>query len=69
MRDDFDDVKTELNGVSNTTTAMCDKMQEHETAMTTELKEIKKNLTQQNSGTGGWRHAVYLDMTDPNTNC
>ena len=20
-------------------------------------------------GTGGWRHAVYLDMTDPNTDC
>ncbi|CAI8053786.1 hypothetical protein GBAR_LOCUS29386 [Geodia barretti] len=73
MRDDFDDVKTELNGVSN---AMCDKIEEHETAIKSDLKDMKENLTQQISGytyycggTGGWRRAVYLDMTDPNTNC
>ena len=33
MRDDFDDLKTELNGVSNTTTAICDKFEKHETAI------------------------------------
>ncbi|CAI8042208.1 hypothetical protein GBAR_LOCUS23444 [Geodia barretti] len=71
MRDDFDDVKTELNGVSNTTTAMCDKIEKHETAIKYDLKDMKENLTQQISGCGGvgWRRAVYLDMTDPNTNC
>ena len=41
---------------------------------------IKRNFVQQTNninnlhchtcgGTGGWRRAVYLDMTDPNTNC
>ena len=39
---------------------------------------MNENLTEQimnNSGglkcggTWGWRRAVYLDMTDPNTNC
>ena len=71
MRDDFDDVKTELNGVSNTTTAMCDKIEKHETAIKSDLKDMKENLAQQISGCGGvgWRRAVYLDMTDPNTNC
>jgi chaperonin cofactor prefoldin len=75
MRDDFDDVKTELNGVSNTTTAMCDKIEKHETAIKSDLKDMKENLTQQitgytvSCGGVGWRRAVYLDMTDPNTNC
>ena len=42
--------------------------------------QIRKNFVQQTTninnlhchtcgGTGGWRRAVYLDMTDPNTNC
>ena len=40
--------------------------------------KMNENLTEQimnNSGrlkcggTWGWRRAVYLDMTDPNTNC
>ena len=71
MRDDFDDVKTELNGVSNTTTAMCDKIEKHETAIKSDLKDMKENLAQQISGCGGvgWRRAVYLDMTDLNANC
>ena len=45
------------------------------------LKEMREDIaTHENEGprhdggytcggTEGWRHAVYLDMTDPNTNC
>ena len=40
----------------------------------TKLMEINQNLLHHTllykcGGTGGWRRAVYLDMTDPNTNC
>ena len=57
---------------------ICDKIEEHDNQITTELMRMNQNLTEQiinNSGglkcggTWGWRHAVYLDMTDPNTNC
>ena len=42
-----------------------------------DLMKVNQNLTEQIisnarytcGGTGGWRRAVYLDMTDPNTNC
>ena len=64
---------------------ICDKMEEHEDHMTTEIMELEEHL-QSNftnqlehsygyitsppcDGTGGWRRAVYLDMTGPNTNC
>ena len=68
MRDD-------LNSTAN---MICDKIEEHDNEITTELMKINESLTEQiinNSerlkcgGTWGWRHAVYLDMTDPNTNC
>ena len=57
---------------------ICDKIEEHDNWITTELIKINETLTEQiinNSGglkcggTWGWRRAVYLDMTDPNTNC
>ena len=52
--------------------------------ITTELMKMNQTLTEEIinnresiydtaelkcGGTGGWRPAVYLDMTDPNTNC
>ncbi|CAI8029501.1 hypothetical protein GBAR_LOCUS16760, partial [Geodia barretti] len=60
MRDDLNDVKAEF--------------EKHEAAIKSDLKDMKENLTQQITGytcggTWGWRRAVYLDMTDPNTNC
>ena len=39
MRGDFSGV---INGVSNTTYAICDKIEEHETAMATELREKRR---------------------------
>ena len=69
MRDD-------LNSTAN---MICDNnIEEHDKQTTTELMKINESLTEQiinNSGglkfggTWGWRRAVYLDMTDPNTNC
>ena len=68
LRDDF-------NGVQN---VICDKIEEHDNQITTELIKMNETLTEEiinNSGglkcggTWGWRRAVYLDMTDPNTNC
>ena len=67
MRDD-------LNSTAN---MICDKIEEYDNQTTSELMKINESLTEQiinNSGglkcggTWGWRRAVYLDMTDPNTN-
>ena len=61
---------------------ICDKMEEHEDHMTTEIMELEEYLQRNQlehsygyittppcDGTEGRRRAVYLDMTDPNTNC
>ena len=73
MGEDFTDIKTELSGVSNTTQGLCDKIEEHDAEITAELKELSNYIIPQRGytcgGTGGWRRAVYLDMTDPNTEC
>ena len=66
LRDDF-------SGVQN---MICDKIDEHNNQITTELMRTEQTLTREIvyntekcGGTWGWRRAVYLDMTDPNTNC
>ena len=73
MGEDLNDIKTELSGVSNTTQGLCDKIEEHDAEITAELKELSEYLIPQRGyrcgGTGGWRRAIYLDMTDPNTEC
>ena len=73
MGEDLNDIKTELNGVSNTTQGLCDKIEEHDADITAELMDLSEYLIPQSShtcgGTGGWRRAIYLDMTDPNTEC
>ena len=84
MRDDLSCVKTDLSSLNDSMNRVCDKVEEHEDHMTAELMELneylKENLTHQISsndnlgvhtcgGTGGWRRVVYLDMTDPNTDC
>ena len=84
MRDDLNCVKTDLSSLNDSMNRVCDKVEEHEDHMTAELMELneylKENLTYQISsshslgiytcgGTGGWRRAVYLDMTDNNTDC
>ena len=55
LRDDFSGVERGLSGLNSTANKICDK--------------IKKLPVYTCGGTGGWRCAVYLDMTDPNTNC
>ena len=78
LRDDFSGVERELSGLNSTANMICDKIEEHDNQITTELIKFNESLTEQiinNSGglkcggTWGWRRAVYLDMTDPNTNC
>ena len=74
-RDDFSGVERGLNGTAN---MICDKIEEHDNIITTKLMRMNQSLTEQIiyntvgrecGGTWGWRRAVYLDMTDPNTNC
>ena len=73
MGEDFTDIKTELSGVSNTTQGLCDKIEEHDAEISAELMDLSEYIELQSrykcGGTGGWRRAIYLDMTDPNTEC
>ena len=61
-------LRDELNSTANT---ISDKIEEHDNQITAELTEqiINNSGGLKCGGTWGWRHAVYLDMTDPNTNC
>ena len=84
MRDDLSCVKTDLRSLNDSMNRVCDKVEEHEDHMTAELMELneylKENLTHQISsndnlgvhtcgGTGGWRRAVYLNMSNTSTKC
>ena len=73
MGEDFTDIKTELSGVTNTTQGLCDKIEEHDAEITAELMDLSEYIELQSrykcGGTGGWRRAIYLDITDPNTEC
>ena len=81
MKSDIVTMKNEIatiSGLNNTAYMICDKIEEHDNQITTKLIKINETLTEQiiNSsgglkcgGTWGWRRAVYLDMTDPKTNC
>ena len=81
MRDVFNGVERELSIVNTTANMICE---EQTNQITTELMGMEQILTKQIinnresihdtaglkcGGTWGWRRAVYLDMTDPNTNC
>ena len=81
MREDISSMKNEMatiGGLNSTADMICDKIKEHDNEITTELIKMNETLTEQITnnhdglkcgGTRGWRRAVYLDMTDPNTNC
>ena len=78
LRNYFTGVERELSDLNSTANMICDKIEIHDNQINTELIKIDETLTEQivNSsgglkcgGTWGWRRAVYLDMTDPNTNC
>ena len=72
--DDFNDVKTELNGINDTTNEIVDEIEDHDKQTGTKLIDIKSLICDSHGchtcgGTGGWRRVVYLNMTDPNTDC
>ena len=65
---DFNGARTDLNSIS-------DRMKNHDRKTDNKLLDIVCLHQDANGtcytcgGTGGWRRAVYLDMTDLNTNC
>ena len=65
---DFNGVRTDLNSIS-------DRIEDHDHKTANKLIDIVCLHQNPNGscytcgGTGGWRRAVYLDMTDPYTNC
>ena len=72
LGDDFSGVERELNSTAN---MIYDKIQNK---ITTELVRMDQTLKREIifnhigrecGSTWGWRRAVYLDMTDPSTNC
>ena len=81
MREDLSYIKEDLSSLNETMNRINSHMKEHDNHMTTEPTMINEclqpNVTQPPNhdslhtcgGTGGWRHVVYLNMTDPNTNC
>ncbi|CAI8008529.1 hypothetical protein GBAR_LOCUS5837, partial [Geodia barretti] len=78
MRDDFRGVERGFNGLNSAANMISDKIYEHDYQITTKLVRMNQSLTEQIvnntggskcGGTWGWRSAVYLDMTDPNTSC
>ena len=68
INDDVNDIRSELS-------IMSDKIDDHDHKTDNKLLDIVSLHQNRNDscytcgGTGGWRHAVYLDMTDNNTNC
>ena len=59
---DFNDVKTELGSVSENTLELSAKINEHNS-------NISRKLFDTQYSADSWRRVVYLDMTDPTTNC
>ena len=53
LRDDFSGVERELSGLNSTANMICDKIEEHDNEITTELMKVNETLTEQiinNSG-------------------
>ena len=72
MRDDFNDIKTVMSDINDTVNRTCNTSEEKQTCNTTHPMRMNETVTVNSTncgGTGDWRRAVYLDMTDPNTNC
>ena len=81
IREDLSCIKEDLSSLNETMNRINDHMEEYDNHVTTEPTMINEclqpNVTQPPNndslhtcgGTGGWRRVVYLDMTDPNTNC
>ena len=63
-------INDDVNGIRSELSVMSDKLEDHDNKTANKLDCLHKNgACYTCGGTGGWRRAVYLDMTDPNTNC
>ena len=73
--DDFNDVKTEMNSINDTTNEIVDEIEDHDKQTSTQLMEIESLICNSHDvdccgdASKGWRRVVYLNMTDPNTDC
>ena len=63
-----------MNGLNDTTNEIVDEIEDHDKQTSTKLMDIQSLICNSHDvdccgGTGGWRRVVYLNMTDPNTEC
>ena len=67
-----------INGLSTMSDEICEKIEDHDNKTADRLLYVENGVCSlldptdrcyTCGGTGGWRRVVYLDMTDPNTNC
>ena len=71
----LDSLDSKQDGLSMTVTTVNSELEHNVlTNVTKELKKTADYIVEQFppygcGGTGGWRRVVYLNMTDPNTNC
>ena len=63
IREDLSCIKEDLSSLNETMNRISGDVEEHDNHTTTELMKLFT------CGGIGWRRVVYLDMTDPNTNC
>ena len=66
FREDFSCIKEDLGSFNETMNRISDNLAEHEDRIYGYITAPPLHTC---GGTGGWRRVVYLDMTDPNTNC
>ena len=72
IKEDLSCMKEDLSSLSETMNRISEDVEEHDTHTTTELMNLYEYLQTELyicGDRGGWRRVVYLDMTDPNTNC
>ena len=63
IREDLSCIKEDLSSINGTMNKISEDVEEHDNHTTTELMNLFA------CGSVGWRRVVYLNMTDPNTNC
>ena len=75
LNDDFNDVKTELSGIDDTTNDIIDEIEDHDKQTDSKLINMKSLVCNSHdvdccgSALRGWRRVVYLNMRDPNIDC
>ena len=76
ITDDFSGVRRELASLNSSAMAISDKIDKNGHRITTELMKIERSIVTEDNiigskcgGTLGWRRAVYMNMSEPGTNC